>query len=419
MRRRNAHRSTRQRTVLSKQLRRPTLRPRLERLEDRRVLAAVSGLITSNMTFTDPADPVEFVADTTIASGVKLEVGANVPIRIPENVNIYVDGMLKFDHAAGVEITDGFGGQNSGIVVNGTGTLDIDDTDFTRRTVSNATDQTRIAVVAGGQFMAADSRFSWDLISLNDGSLISDPTTEWLQGNEFNQTIRVPYTHLQDPSHLGGNLRFEDIEILAGSLPTGETLNLNQIGTATTVNLRYVFPSGFTTQAGAMLSVNQDVSVLLKENQQLIVDGVLKFDNADSVTIEDGANGNTSGILVNGTGTLDVVNTDFWRLGISNTTDRTRIAVAAGGIFKAVDSRFDWDSLTLADGSHISDGPTAWVERNEFTQPITVSYTHLQAPAHLANNLRFEDIEIYGGSLPTGETLNLNQIGTATTVNLR
>nr|WP_143547663.1 cohesin domain-containing protein [Rhodopirellula sp. SM50] len=419
MRRRHGHRSTRQRTALSKRLRRPTLRPRLERLEDRRVLAAVSGLITSNLTFTDPSDPVEFVADTQIASGVTVEVGANVPVRISENINVTVEGMLKFDHSAGVEITDGSGGQDSGIVVSGTGTLDIDDTDFTRRTISNAFDRTRIAVVAGGKFMATDSRFDWDTVALDDGSLIADASTAWVQNNEFNQTVSVPYQHLEDASRLSDNLRFEDIEILAGSLPTGETLDLNLIGTATTVNQRYVFPSGFEIQSNASLSVNQGVSVLLKEDQQISVDGTLTFDNAMSMVAEDGFSGQVAGISVKGTGTLDVINTDFTRTNTGNFQDDIRIDVAAGGEFKATDSHFDWDSLRLNDGSVISNGSTPWVLRNEFTQPISVPYQHLQDASRLADNLRFEDINILAGSLPTGETLDLNLIGTATTVDLR
>ncbi|QEF98234.1 Cohesin domain protein [Stieleria maiorica] len=396
-----------------------TKRPRFESLEDRRVLAAFSGLITTDMTLTDPADPVTFTADTVIASGVKFEVGANVPVIIHDDVNISVDGMLTFNHSAGVEITDGSGGQNSGIVVNGSGTLDINDTDFTRRTVSNGFDRTRIAVLAGGKFMAADSRFDWDAITLEDGSLIADATATWVQGNEFNQTIRVPHTHLQDPSHLNANLRFEDIEILGGTLPSGESLNLNQIGTATTVDLRYVFPSGFEVQTNATLSINQDVSVLLREDQLFSVDGTLKFDNAAPFVVEDGFSGNASGISVSGTGTLDVINTDFARINSGNLQDIVRVNVDAGGRFKASDSQFDWDAINLAAGSVINDGATPWVVGNEFVQTISVPYQHLQDASRLSGNLRFEDIEILGGTLPSGEALNLNQIGTATTVDLR
>ncbi|WP_182867330.1 cohesin domain-containing protein [Rhodopirellula sp. JC639] len=396
-----------------------TKRPRFEVLEERRVLAAFSGLITTDMTLTDPADPVEFTADTVIAPGVKFEIGANVPVMIPENVNIYVDGMLTFNHSAGVEITDGSGGQNSGIVVNGSGTLEIVDTDFTRTLSSNAADRTRIAVVAGGTFKSTDSRFDWDAITLDDGSQIADATTDWVHGNEFNQTISVPYQHLQDASRLADNLRFEDIEILAGSLPSGETLDLSAIGTATTVDLRYVFPEGFEVQANATLSVNQDVSVLLRENQQFSIDGTLEFNNASPLVIEDGYGSNAAGISVSGTGTLEVINTDFERISTGDQRDDIRINVAAGGAFKATDSTFDWDAINLAENSVISDGATPWVLRNEFTQPISVPYQHLQDASRLSDNLRFEDIEILGGSLPSGETLNLNQIGTATSVNLR
>ncbi|QDV45677.1 allantoinase [Stieleria neptunia] len=418
MPRRNARRSTRQRTALQKRLCRRSVRPGFERLEDRRVLACVPGLVMSDMVFTDPAEPVEFCEETLIASGITLKVGANVPVKIHENVNVRVDGTLMFDNAAKVEIVDGSGGQVSGILVNSTGTLDVADTDFLPIFSSNFSDNTRIGVFSGGTFKAVESRFNWDSIWLADGSLISDGSTAWVERNEFNLPLTVAYTHLQDASHLSENFRFEDVKLFGGSLPTGETLDLDLIGTATSVDLRYVFPSGFTVQDGATMSINQGVSVLIEENQQITVDGTLKFDNASPVYIEDGYGSNVSGILVNGTGTVDIINTDFLRYN-TGLQDSTRIAVNAGGTFKAVDSRFAWDAIELGSGSVIADGTTPWIQRNEFNQPITVPYQHLQDANHLANNLRFADINILAGSLPTGETLDLELIGTATSVNLR
>ena len=47
------------------------------------------------------------------------------------------------------------------------------------------------------------------------------------------------------------NAQFQDIDILAGSVASGQTLALNAIGTATTANLRYVFTGNFTVSGGS------------------------------------------------------------------------------------------------------------------------------------------------------------------------
>src|SRR5439155_1228642 len=98
---------------------------------------------------------------------------------------------------------------------------------------------------------------------LNSGDLTSDA---------FNLPIYVPYNDVQ---YLGNNTTFHDININAGTLPTGE-LDLNQIGTNTS-NLRYVFPGGFKVASGATLSVGANVSVLIQGGQTINDSGTLTF----------------------------------------------------------------------------------------------------------------------------------------------
>ena len=58
--------------------------------------------------------------------------------------------------------------------------------------------------------------------------------------------IYVPYGDVQ---YLTGNAKFEQIYINAATLPSGQTLALNLIGTNTS-SLQYVFSGGFTVASG-------------------------------------------------------------------------------------------------------------------------------------------------------------------------
>ena len=63
------------------------------------------------------------------------------------------------------------------------------------------------------------------------------------------------------------NAQFQDIDILAGTLTSGQTLALNAIGTASTANLRYVFAGNFTVDSGATVTVGPNVSVLVQDER--------------------------------------------------------------------------------------------------------------------------------------------------------
>ena len=76
-----------------------------------------------------------------------------------------------------------------------------------------------------------------------------------LVGDSFNCPLYLPEVDVQYLSGTGSNnAQFQDIDILAGSVASGQTLALNAIGTASTANLRYVFPGNFTVSQRGHLS---------------------------------------------------------------------------------------------------------------------------------------------------------------------
>ena len=70
--------------------------------------------------------------------------------------------------------------------------------------------------------------------SVNSGGIIT-PT-----GSTFNLPLFVPYNDVASLA-AGNNVSFDQIEIDSGTLPSGNELDLDLIGTNTT-NLSYIFP---------------------------------------------------------------------------------------------------------------------------------------------------------------------------------
>ena len=111
-------------------------------------------------------------------------------------------------------------------------------------------DTTQIVVDSGGQLQASNSTFA-----------LSQRQPEHRQRPQRRRPDRqqlrparciLPEVDVQYLSGTGSNnAQFQDIDILAGSLASGQTLALNAIGTRLTANLRYVFPGNFTVDSGA------------------------------------------------------------------------------------------------------------------------------------------------------------------------
>ena len=82
----------------------------------------------------------------------------------------------------------------------------------------------------------------------------------------------------------GNNVSFDQIEIDSGTLPSGNELDLDLIGT-NTANLSYIFPGGFTVGSGATLIVGANVPVQVPEGETLTDNGTLSFATGDTVTL--------------------------------------------------------------------------------------------------------------------------------------
>ena len=148
------------------------------------------------------------------------------------------------------------------------------------------------------------------------------------------------------------NLSFEQINILGGTLTSGQTLALNAIGTATTANLQYVFPNNFTVNAGATMNVAPNVSVILQPayNTALTVtdNGTITFNSGDTVNFADAAYSPTVLLSVNSGGVLNASGTAFHA---ASTGNSTQLYVGAGGQLTASISTFALTSVNLTAGS--------------------------------------------------------------------
>ncbi|MFI5460668.1 MAG: Ig-like domain repeat protein, partial [Isosphaerales bacterium] len=208
--------------------------------------------------------------------------------------------------------------------------------------VANSLNQ--IYVGSGGELTASNSTFGVNQLYLANGSVLKPGD---LAGNTFNSTI---YASALDLPLLAGNQSFQDIDILAATLNSGQTVSLIPLGTVTTANQRYVFPGPFTVSSGATLNVEAGASVLIRDAQQLLVNGTLNITGARSVAIEDFDDGGESGgIMVNGT--ITISNTSFTRSGGTNGDDTTFLQVNSGAQVTMSATTFAWDQLVLDSGA--------------------------------------------------------------------
>src|SRR5439155_1483044 len=103
---------------------------------------------------------------------------------------------------------------------------------------------------------------------------------------------------------LTSNQSFQDVDINAGSLTSGQTVPLNLMGTTTSANLRYVFPGAFTVNSGAMLSLGAGVNVQINNGVTITDNGTLNVNGANTVVAQETNNCCPEGIVVNGSMTV-------------------------------------------------------------------------------------------------------------------
>ncbi len=237
-----------------------------------------------------------------------------------------------------------------------------------------------------------------------------------LSNDAFNQPLYLPITDVPLLSAAGGgsdNKSFQDIDIFAGTLASGSTVNLNAIGTVSTANLRYVFPNGFTVASGATLNVGANVPILVQTGQTLTDNGAMTLASGDTLSLASNYDGGTQ-VVVNGT--LTATGTTFNQPGQGYFTSLT---VNSGGELIASGSTFALSQVTLSAGSVFNAGD---LSNDAFNQPLYLPITDvplLSAAGGGSDNKSFQDIDIFAGTLASGSTVNLNAIGTVSTANLR
>ncbi|HKI35295.1 MAG TPA: hypothetical protein VKA46_25785, partial [Gemmataceae bacterium] len=173
-----------------------------------------------------------FGQNVTVASGATLAVGASASVLLQAGVTLTDNGTLSF--ASSDVVT--FGATNDfateQVVVGSGGLLNASGTTFTASTTNNS-----------------------GLITVNSGGQLAP------SGCTFQLPLFLPAVNVANLGGASSNVSFQDINIVAGTLSSGE-VDLNAIGTSTT-NLRYVFSGAFTIASGATLNVAASLPVLL------------------------------------------------------------------------------------------------------------------------------------------------------------
>ena len=286
-----------------------------------------------------------FPSGFTVQSGATLTVASNLSIQIGGGQTLTDDGTVNFRSGVAVSfptVGNFTGGETTQIVVNGV--LNASGTNFINP--GNAPySLNQIAVNSGGELIATGCTFGLNQLILADGSVVNSGD---LTNDVFNLPITVPF---QDLPLLGNNQNFQTVNINGATMASGETLALVPIGTVSTANLLYVFPSGFTVGSGATLTVATNLSIQIGGGQTLTDDGTVTFASGDAVsfpTTGNSSGGGTTQVVVNGV--LNASGTTFINPG-NAPFSLNQIAVNSGGELIATSSTFGLNQLNLTAGS--------------------------------------------------------------------
>ncbi len=353
-----------------------------------------------------------------ISGSLSLGVGASAtlggPVVVEQGAALNVAGGATVTIGAGQTLTDGgslsfangdtvsfptASNATTQIVVNGT--MSATTTKFVNPGNAGGS-VNQIYVGTGGELSATNSTFGLNELDLTSGSIVK---TSDLTGNTFNLPLYVAAINVP---LLANNQSFEAINILSGSLSNGQSTALTLIGTTSTANLSYVFPSGFTVQSGATLTIGAGVSLTIADAQLLSVSGQLTVTNA-SVVIDRNAGygGYTDGIQVNSGGTATFTDSTI-NQSVNGNSEVSQIEIKTGGHLIATGSNFSLLNLDLDDGLVLNEGD---LSSNIFN-------TNLYAPIAdiplLTANQSFNAVYLTGG-LNSGQSVTLDPIGTQTT----
>ena len=356
-----------------------------------------------------------FPSGYTVDSGASLTIANGVSVLLDSTETITIDsGATMTTGSATIEVNNYYGG-TYGLSV--AGTLTATGTSFTAYyTVGSQGDGDSLTVVSGGHLMATDSTFAWDSVSLNNGSIFNAGD---LSGDTFSgTTLSVPGSDipLLAGPNLTENVSFANVDIIAGSLSTG-TVNLGLMGSGSTASLRYVFPSGYTVDSGASLTVANGVSVLIDSSETITIESDASMTTGTATIEVNNYYGGTYGLSL--AGTLTATGTSFTTTyTVGSQGDGDSLTVVSGGHLIASDSTFAWDSLSLQNGSIFNAGDLAGDTFSGTTLSVPGSDIPLLAGPNLTENVSFANVDINAGSLSSG-AVNLGLMGSGSTAALR
>ena len=301
-----------------------------------------------------------FGQSVTVSAGGTLAVGAEANVQVKGNVTFTDNGTMTF--GSGDTVNCANNGNPIDIVVGAGALLTASGVDFFN---SGSFFNSQLSVAAGGHLQTSNCTFALSGLTLENGSILNSGD---LIGNRFDLPLSLPYGEVADLSGTGSNNQsFQDINILSGTLASGQTLTLNAIGTASTANLAYVFPGNFTVATGAKLSVADNLVVVLQSGVILTDNGTLAFASTTQVILTGDAS--TQQIVVGNGGLLTATSSTFKATGLENTG---LIIVNAGGHLVASNSTFasSLNQVDLNSGSILNAGD---LSGNSFKCPLIFS----------------------------------------------
>ena len=398
-------------TAPKRPYRRPPVVLRVEGLEERanpvsKLPGSYSGTVAADWEFDQPGT-YTITANLTINPSRTLRVGmtaagtpvAGVNVVINPNATILVSGgdaKLDILSPASFAASDNKSFSTTGIVVNGGGSLIAANVNFSRLGGTNGNSVTRVQVLDGGKFTAAQSTFGWDRVQLDNGTLL--PANS-VTNTAFDTVLAVQAESVAALAGANGalNKRFADVEV-NGTSGTTQNVTLAPLGAVTT-NQRYLFPAAFQVGAGKSLNVAANAKVVINTGATVSVGGVgsgaLNVTSPALFAVNDAKSLTTSGVRVGNGGSLSVTNAVFSRLDGLDGSSTSRVLVETGGTFAAAGSTFGWDRVQLDNDSILGS-----VTNSAFDTVLGLQAEFVPALAgsNGALNTRFQNVEINGGA---------------------
>ena len=389
------------------------------------VLSIVSG---GSLSLAAATATSTFGQNVTVNAGATLTVGAGASVLIGPGGNYVTvtladNGTLTFAASDTVTFNAINYDSTTQIMVGSGGLLNASGTTFnaTSANNTNGSNATQIVVNSGGHLQANNSTFAIGQLNLAIGTILNAGD---LVGNAFNLPLYIPAIDVQYLSGTANNnLSFQNIDIQSDTLTSGQSVALNAIGTQNTTNLLYIFPSNFTVDQGATLTVGPNVPVLIGPGANYVTvtladNGTLTFAASDTVTFNAINYDSTTQIVVGSGGLLSASGTTFNAMSANNTngSNATQIVVNSGGHLQANNSTFAIGQLNLAIGTILNAGDLVG---NAFNLPLYIPAIDVQYLSGTANNnLSFQNIDIQSDTLTSGQSVALNAIGTQNTTKL-